>query len=483
MKDRATAATATGRPSHVAVLWLVASFTVLAGGYASIVPVFAAPDEPFHFEYVRHLARHAALPDQTDELHRISSEGMGPPLYYAIAALVLRAVDPDVGAEIVVHDHLDITRFVEQPAQGMPPNLRPPLNPRYMKWNHGDEPNMFLRMPEDRFPFEAPARAIHWLRVLSVLCGAATVWLVHRTAALVWPERPDLAVIATALVAFNPQFAFLAGSINNDNGVILLATAALHRMTRLLVAAAPRERDEWWLGVVIGLAWIVKTNAVVLLPLALGVIAWRSRARGGWRVAWSGALRVSLPVALIAGWFFVRGALLYGLSDPLGMALRAAQNPDLVLPPEYRWMFLSEVFGQRLFQSWWGLFDWITLPMPGWLYVFYGLLMVFAAAGAIVRLGSEASARERTCSVLYAAAFALCLAALVYLNFTFHSGQSRLLFPSLAGVAIVMAGGLDTALASLLRESALVRVRRALPVVLAVMSAGVLLGVVAPAYP
>lgn len=471
------------RRSRLAAIGLVVAFVLLAGGYALVVPVFAAPDEPFHFEYVRHLARHAALPDQTDESRRISSEGMGPPLYYALAAVVLRAVDPDVGAGIVLHDHRDIARFVEQPSRGMPGHLRPPLNPRYVKWRQGDEPNMFLRMPEDRFPFRAPAGAIHWLRMLSVLFGAGTVWLVHRTATLVWPERADLAVIAAALVAFDPQFAFLSGSINNDNGVILLASAALYLMTRLLVATAPRARDEGWLGVVIGAALIVKTNAVVLLPLSLGVLLWTSRGRGGWRAAWPGALRVSIPVVLIAGWFFVRGVLAYGLSDPLGMTLRAAQNPDLVLPPEQRAHFFFEVFGQRLFQSWWGLFDWITLPMPGWLYVFYGLLMGFAAAGAIVRLGSEASARERTCSALYATAFALCLAALVALNFTFHSAQSRLLFPAIVGVAILLAGGLDTALASVLREPALVRARSALPVVLGLLSAGVLLGVVAPAYP
>jgi hypothetical protein len=469
--------------SRVAGLWLVVAFTILAGGYALVVPVFAAPDEPFHFEYVRYLAQHAAMPDQTDAQKRISSEGMGPPLYYALAAVVLRVVDPDVGAGIVLHDHLDIARFVEHPSRGMPERLRPPLNPHYVKWRQGEEPNMFLRMPEDRFPYRAPAGAIHWLRMLSVLCGAGTVWLVYRTAGLVWPDRPDLAVIATALVAFDPQFAFLSGSINNDNGVILLASAALHLMTRLLVATTPRIRDEAWLGVVIGAALIVKTNAVVLLPLALGVLVWTSRGRGGWRAAWPGALRVSIPVVLIAGWFFVRGVLVYGLADPLGMTLRAAQNPDLVLPPEQRAHFFFEVFGQRLFQSWWGLFDWVTLPMPGWLYVFYGLLMCFAAAGAIVRLGTEASVRERTCSVLYAAAFALSLAALVALNFTFHSAQSRLLFPAIVGVAIVLAGGLDTAIASVLRERAGARVRRALPILLAVLSAGVLFGVVGPAYP
>jgi hypothetical protein len=109
--------------------------------------------------------------------------------------------------------------------------------------------------------------------------------------------------------------------------------------------------------------------------------------------------------------------------------------------------------------------------------------MCFALAGAIVRLGSESDARERACATLYASAFTLCLTALVLLNLTFHSAQSRLLFPAISGVAIVFAGGLDTALASVFRDQALVRVRGAIPFVLAAMSLGVLVGVVAPAYP
>lgn len=465
---------------------LVAGFAVLALGYAAVVPVFAAPDEPFHFDYVRALARHGALPDQTDPARRISSEGMGPPLYYAPLALALPVLDGDLGADLVLHEHADIERFVADPGRGMPARLRPPLNSRYVKWRRGDEPNMFLRMPEDRFPWSGAARTVHWLRVLSVLCGAGTVWLAWRLARHVWPERVELAALSTAFVAFDPQLAFVSGSINNDNGVILLSTAALLVATRLLVGddeGAKRARGEWGLGVLIGLALLAKTNAAFLLPLACGAISWRARGPGFLRAALAGCGRVAVPVLVVAGWFFVRGARLYGWTDPLGFALRAAQNPDLVLPPSGRAAFFEEVFGARLFQSWWGLFDWITLPLPGPLYWLYGVLGGLAVAGLAVRLASDAGARERACLALCAGAFALSLAALVYLNFTFHSAQARLLFPSIAGVGVLLAGGLDTALGALLRDRPRTAVEFALPVSLALVSACVLIGVVAPAYP
>lgn len=462
---------------------MVAAFAVMALGYAAVVPVFAAPDEPFHFDYVRHLAQYAALPDQTDDALRISSEGMGPPLYYAVLAVGLRALDPDRGAGLGIHESADIDRFVADPSRGMPPRLRPPLNPRYVKWRQGDEPNMFVRLPEDRFPWSAgPVRAVHWLRALSVLCGVGTVWLTWRMAALAFPGRREVWALATALVAFDPQFAFLSGSINNDNGVILLSTAALLVMTRLLVEAGDGRRDAWWLGGLIGTALLVKTNAAFLLPLAFIVIGWRARRQGGLRVAAAGWLRVGVPAIAIVGWFAVRGVRLYGPSDPLGFSLRAAQNPDLVLAPDLRAGFFGEVFGQRLFQSWWGLFDWITLPMPEPLYVFYGVLTLLGVAGAAVRFAAESSALERACAALYTGAFVLTLAALVYLNMTFHSAQARLLFPSIAGVAILLAAGIDTAVGVLTKGRGRDVVGIVLPIALALLSAWVLVGWVAPAY-
>lgn len=463
-------------------LWPVLGFTLLALGHAAVVPVFAAPDEPFHFEYVRHLARHGSLPDQTDPERRISSEGMGPPLYYAVAAAWLHAIDDDLGGGLVVHRHADIERFVAQPGAGMPAHLRPPLNPRYVKWGHGDEPNMFLRMAGDRFPWTGPARVVHWLRLVSVLCGAGTVWLVHRMARVVWPGHPGRAGLAAALVAFDPQMAFLAGSINNDNGVILLSTAALLFTTRLLVRDEPRVRDQWALGASIGAALLCKTNAAFLVPLALGVLAWRAPGADGLRAFVVGATRVGVPAVLITGWWLVRGAMVYGLSDPLGLRLRAAQNPDLVLPAGQRAAFLGEVFGPRLFQSWWGLFDWITLPMPEPLYLFYGLLAGLAVAGAVARFATDAEARERACTVLYAGAFGLSLTALLWLNLTFHSAQARLLFPCVGGVAIVLAGGLETAFSAILPAHRIPVARTVLVIGLALASGWALLGVVAPAY-
>jgi len=461
----------------------VLGFTLLALGHAAIVPVFAAPDEPFHFAYVRHLARHGTLPDQTDPAGRVGPEGMGPPLYYAVLALGLRVLDPDLGAGLVVHDQADVARFVARPEAGMPAGPRPALNPAYVKWRRGDEPNMFLRMAEDRFPWSGPARTVHWLRLLSVLCGAVTVWLVHRTARVVWPERADLAGLATALVAFDPQLAFLAGSINNDNGVIVLSAAALLLLTRQLVLPEPPKREQWGLGVLIGAALLCKTNAAFLVPLAAGVLAWRSRTAGGWPAFARGAARVGAPVVALAGWFVVRGALLYGPADPLGFGLRAEQNPDLVLPPALRGAFLTEVFPARLFQSWWGLFDWVSLPMPEPLYLFYGVLTGLGVAGAIVRHASgDAGERERPAVVLYAAALVLALGGLLYLNLTFHSAQARLLFPVLPGVAIGLAGGLDTALRSALGERGAAVAGAVLIGGLAVLSAAVLVFVLAPVY-
>ena len=51
----------------------------------------------------------------------------------------------------------------------------------------------------------------------------------------VWPERPDRALLATALVAFLPQFAFIHAAVSNDAAITLFSAAALWQLLRIVV--------------------------------------------------------------------------------------------------------------------------------------------------------------------------------------------------------------------------------------------------------
>ena len=65
------------------LLLILATFVLLTSAFSAAVPIFEAPDEPAHVDYVRFLRTQHRLPLQgeTGEAHQ-------PPLYYLPATLV-----------------------------------------------------------------------------------------------------------------------------------------------------------------------------------------------------------------------------------------------------------------------------------------------------------------------------------------------------------------------------------------------------------
>ncbi|MGA1791111.1 MAG: hypothetical protein ACMUIM_06475, partial [bacterium] len=201
---------------------IIILFLLISLAYSMVVPVFNAPDEPFHFEYIRFLAKNKRLPNQKIEERSISTEGFNPPLYYLVNAVFLGLLSGDKASDIQLHTYRDIAGFFQNPYKGFRSDIYPPLNPDYIKWRQGTERNMFLTTRADQFPYAGSIRVIHLLRILSVLMGALTILFIFKIAQAILPDHPNLALLAVSICAFNPQFNFLSGSLNNDNLVILL---------------------------------------------------------------------------------------------------------------------------------------------------------------------------------------------------------------------------------------------------------------------
>ena len=80
--------------------------------------------------------------------------------------------------------------------------------------------------------------AMRLIRILSVFLSAGTVYLTYRIALVVRPGHSSLAIGTAAILAFTPMFAFISGSINNDNLAMLLASAII------LIASGSKNLEE-----------------------------------------------------------------------------------------------------------------------------------------------------------------------------------------------------------------------------------------------
>jgi hypothetical protein len=81
------------------VVVLVAGLVVRLA-FVFLTPIFYAPDEQSHFNYIKHLAEKNSFPVQTSKLGDASNdwENNQPPLYYLVAAPIFSAT------QVVFHD-------------------------------------------------------------------------------------------------------------------------------------------------------------------------------------------------------------------------------------------------------------------------------------------------------------------------------------------------------------------------------------------
>ena len=125
--------------------------------------------------------------------------------------------------------------------------------------------------------------------VSALLGGVAAACTVLFMRALLPPAPVVLAVVAGALVAFLPQFAFISGGVNNDAGVNAMAAVTLWLAARALNRGLD-WRSALPLGIAAALLPLFKATGLALYPV-VGLVALiavlRRRDRGGRRSGWA----------------------------------------------------------------------------------------------------------------------------------------------------------------------------------------------------
>ena len=422
---------------------LVALFVVLSVIYSIVTPLFEPPDEMFHYPYVAYLAAGNGLPVQSkDDVALWEQEGSQPPLYYVLAAMLTMSIDTGDLAQIRV------------------PNPHAIVGVPLSESNK----NVVIHTPRETWPWRGTTLAVHLARLLSVLLGAATVWTVYRLARRLFPGRPLAALGAEGFVALNPMFLSLSGAVNNDNLVILLASVTLLRLVEL-IHGDPGRRSLQFTGLIIGFACLSKLSGLALLPLAAVALALREARLAGetpegapipdlswreWRqtfwcrpvlVRWAGDLiAVTLPVVLVAGWWYMRNVTLYGDLTGLNVMLDIfGRRKAVPLNLSTLW---AEFRGFRM--SFWGIFGMLNVLMrPQWAYNLLDGLSLIALAG-LVRHGIQhwrrghlrpGNWRAWLDAILLAVWIgAVCVSLLRWTSMT-KASQGRLIFPALAAIA------------------------------------------------
>ena len=394
---------------------IVILYVPLAILYGLVTPIYEGPDEIGHVLYVKHVVEGRGIPVQTREYaidYGFGQEGSQAPLYYALNAALVRVFRLSLA---------DLERA-------------PSINP-FTTCGRPARYNVALYRHDPRweeFPYRGAARAVHVMRLFSALLGGVTVAAVYATARLAFPHPVETAALAAVLVAFNAQFAFMGGLVNNDNLV-----NALTALTVALAMYCSRHGFTWRrvgaLGVVCGLALLAKAGgllALAFVEMVLLMAHWRQPKRllGYSLLLWG----TFLPVA---GWWLVRNWTLYG--DPTGLHRLLSINGFRRSWPAY--LVLPELIGG--FRSYWATFACdLTFPPPVyWIFA----SVVGAGIWGLVRAWKTVPAVQKRTAWLLLAWLSLVFVAWVYWNrLDGSTSMGRLFFQANAAGCVLLACGL-----------------------------------------
>lgn len=395
---------------HLPLFIILFVYLGLGALYVRQTPAWQSPDEPAHYNYVRQLAD-GRLPvmewGDYDEAYRnevvssrfapqyditpITYEDWQPPLYYLLQTPIFLLTDGSLTA----------------------------------------------------------------LRFVSLLMGAGVVALAYAIARLLLPQQEWVAWSTAVLVAFIPQHLHMLTSANND------ALAELLIATNLLLLLKWTQQPDtsrwlWWLGLLLGLGFLTKGTVYLMAPVIGVAILWE-----GWRrrrrIIGNG-LRVFVPALLLGALWWGRNMAVYGGLDFLGKtrhdAVVVGQIRTAEWIAEYGLAGTVSRFLQTTFNSFWGQFGWMAVPMPQWVYGMLLVLVVTAVSGCCLALFVWPAVPGKTSGWLRRLPISnlefVVLVLLTLLTATLHVGynltfvqhQGRYLFPALIPLAFGTAVGL-----------------------------------------
>ncbi|MBX3054002.1 MAG: glycosyltransferase family 39 protein [Caldilineaceae bacterium] len=371
---------------NAAISVLLTVFILLAGTFSITTPAFETPDEIWHFAFIQHLVTARSLPvsePNTQAMWR--QQGVQAPGYYLAAALLTAGIDQSDFPEIYA-------RANPHAAIGQPGAA---INRNYL-----------IHHVEENFPWHGSILALHIARFFSVFLGAVTVYTAYRILRILLGEGK--ALLGAAFIAAIPQFLFISAAASNDNAV----NAGAGLVIWWLVDTTKRQKAKIEgksgtasslfdritaqspnhpvilspshfviLGLLLGLALLAKLSSLALVGLSGLVILWLAWRARSWRLVWNAALWAGLPSLLIAGWWYWRNWRLYG--DPLAWNVWEANILLRVIPADWR-VIVGEL--GSLERSFWGLFGWLNLPYPEWVYAGFRGVEILLAAGLLVSL-------------------------------------------------------------------------------------------------
>ncbi|MBN1247504.1 MAG: hypothetical protein JXC32_07580 [Anaerolineae bacterium] len=398
--------------SERGLVLIIVAFLAMAAAHIVIIPPYENLDELEHAEVVRHIAVTGRLPVHDDadaKGFHVRQEASQPPLYHILAAAVSRLWS------LPTNPHAPTPVPGNVVACGL-------TGTGYNKTTFIHDP---YRVEGDQPPAHITIRVLRALSTTLQLATLAGVWTLSRR---VFPTDP-VAMMATGIVAFNPQLLLLAAGVNNDNAVIPLVTWGL------VLAFDLWDRELSWprsllFGAIGGLAALSKLSGAAVLGVGgLALLARLLQKRSSISAIVTHGVAMTIVAAVLVAPWMLRNATLYG--DPTALTPMLAKVGTRDAP-----IALGEARLMTL--SFWG-----QLPCAFYARALYWPYLLLMAGGLVGVLGSwrQLTTRQRAMIAMCSLWFLVIVLAWIRWDTMTAATGGRLLFPAIAALAVILATG------------------------------------------
>jgi hypothetical protein len=296
---RCLALAAGGRAPRRLGLWLFAVAAVNFACWAMITPPFQAPDETDHFAYTQSLVERGRAPSRHPATF--------PRRWSSAESLALEAVSFETDHR-AADSRLPWLSLQEQRYTARTQALHPSAEDGggyETAAAHG--PVYYATLAAAYLAGgSSPFSQLTLMRLTSVLVAALTVLFTFLLGRELIPGRPWLAVIAALLVAYEPMYGFMSGTVNNDAGANA-AAAALELLLIRMLRRGITVRSGALTGVILLGLPVIKGTGLSLYPvavLALAALLRRRHARAdlpGWIALLAAGTLVGVVSELLLG--------------------------------------------------------------------------------------------------------------------------------------------------------------------------------------
>jgi hypothetical protein len=438
-------------PPLAALLVIVA---IVGVSWALLVPPWQSPDEGDHFAYAQSLAERLALPGAARRPGWSTDQDIADA---ASAASANASASAQMRFDWSPQDAARYrAEFAANPSRSNgggfnTAQTNPPLYYLYADLAY------WAAYPGDAFD------RLYAMRIWGVgllLLTTAAAWLL---AGEVLGRRRLPQLACAACVGLIPMQTAIAGSVNPDALLAALSTVTLWLGARVIVRGA-RPRDAIALCAVTAAAILTKSTAYAFVPAAaLALLVGWLRCDAAERRRRLGVIAVAAAIcaAPVIGWVAAQAARGQAAINTVGPAgSGSVHSPNIPQFLSYIWQFylprlpgmkpFRATSGLPVYDTWirqgWGVFGWLELTMPSWLY---GVLAGACGLVAIASAAIIARFRDRIRWSLVAF-FALAAAGLLFgLHYTEYRSivygegpilQGRYLLPvaGLFGLAVAL---------------------------------------------